>query len=200
MTYTHESVLTSKVSCHTLPAPLVIPQTNYDVFSSSILLLCLPPATLSFQLQLDLDKDGFSFSFLFFPALAKRGFALRRLHTHTETHRSVHTCRPQRWDVALEEEYLHGQASHFTQPPFGCTRVKLFVATGQLPLFYISLLFSFRICLPVGYPAHFSSTSSIFSLTLSVCTYLSAPVLCINIYDEWHNIWVVVTDSSTIVT
>lgn len=88
---------TRAVSSHVLPALLVIPQTNYNVFSSSsFLLLHLPHSTLCFQLQLDLDKDGFSFSSLFFPALAKEGFARgdyaqTRAVTHAYSHaRGLH--------------------------------------------------------------------------------------------------------------
>lgn len=81
-THTH----THTVSSHVLPALLVIPQTNYSVFSSSsFLLLHLAHSTISFQLQLDLDKDGFSFSSLFFPALAKEGFA-RGDYTQTQAY------------------------------------------------------------------------------------------------------------------
>lgn len=70
--------------------------------SSSFLLLHLPHSTLSFQLQLDLDKDGFSFSSLFFPALAKEGFA-RGDYTQTQ----MHAHRLQRGDIAFEEKHLH---------------------------------------------------------------------------------------------
>ena len=76
LTRAHTHTHARTVSSHVLPALLVIPQTNYNVFSSSsFLLLHLPHSTLCFQLQLDLDKDGFSFSSLFFAALAKEGFA-----------------------------------------------------------------------------------------------------------------------------
>lgn len=85
----HTNVLTH--SSLVLPAPLVIPQTYYNVFSfasssscSSVLPFHLPCAR-PFQLQLDLDKDGFSFSSLFFLALAKKGFARGDYdYTHAE--------------------------------------------------------------------------------------------------------------------
>lgn len=92
MSWGKAMAFTLTVSHHVVPALLVIPQTNYNVFSSSFLLLDLPHSTLSFQLQWDLDKDGFSFSCLFFPALAKEGFAwgdytqtCTCTHTHTAT-------------------------------------------------------------------------------------------------------------------
>lgn len=73
---------------------------------SSFLLLRLPRCTPSFQLQLDLDKDGFSFSFVFFPALAKEGFACGD-YTQSETRIHAHAHRLQRGDTAFEEKHLH---------------------------------------------------------------------------------------------
>lgn len=122
MAHTHRCTRT--VSSHVLPALLVIPQTNYNVFSSSssssFLLLHLPQSTLSFQLQLDLDKDGFPFSSLFFAALAKEGFA-RGDYTQTLTQTHT-TCTLT--DCSVETLHLrkniftNKQAPHSPPPPF----------------------------------------------------------------------------------
>lgn len=107
-THTHTNARTHAVSSHVLPALLVIPQTNYNVFSSSsFFLLHLPRSTLSFQLQLDLDKDGFSFSSLFFPALAKEGFARG---DYTQTHNHTLTCTL----IDCSTETLHLRKNFFT--------------------------------------------------------------------------------------
>ena len=147
LTRAHTHTHARTVSSHVLPALLVIPQTNYNVFSSSsFLLLHLPHSTLCFQLQLDLDKDGFSFSSLFFAALAKEGFAREITRKHGRSHARTRTLvdcitlltlrfvqKKQKKNIFTNKQALPASPTSPHSPP-ACTIATSSIARGHQPL------------------------------------------------------------------
>lgn len=138
---THIQMCSNTVSSHVLPALLVIPQTNYNVFSSSFLLLQFP-CSIPSPSSCNWIWMKMAFPFLLYSSLLWLKRDLPGEITHK--HRYMQACKTstQRHYIGGKAFFLTNTPTHSWKPSLACTKVTCCIARGQRPLLLL-LYFTF---------------------------------------------------------